>query len=492
MDLNDLRIALRRHWPIALAALVFWMTVGGLMVLFQGENYETAATIAATPKLGENGAVSVQNLSFEIPAIVERLSSGRFIDSVRATLPSATADANVSLHAASVEGTGIIRLVASSRSPSAAADWANAAMRQAVEDQPNPLLTLGVVDDASISNTPTGMKASTILVASFVLGILSALIAAGATLRLRATFDLVDELSQRLDVPVLGALPKSSSVSRRQTIFETALGGDPLYSEALQSILTGFEIALMDTSGQGARRRIVAVTSWSAGEGKSTVTAGLGASIALSGNSVIIIDADLRRPRQHDLLDEPFGEGVADADRLPITSLVRETRLPRLGFVAAGVPDRHPAAVVTSTLNLMTEQLARSNNLLLLDAPPIHGLAETPLILAACERVILVVDGSAAKVPDIERAVRHLRRGGFEIAGLVVNRVSRRRLKSSYTGYKPAPLVREGSDAFDDRWAVRTHPRRPAPTPAAPSASTDPSTSRASSPGPRRSGEGRP
>jgi Mrp family chromosome partitioning ATPase len=111
--------------------------------------------------------------------------------------------------------------------------------------------------------------------------------------------------------------------------------------------------------------------------------------------------------------------------------------------MSAGIPDRHPADVLAVTLPRVVGALRADDRLLLIDAPPIHGVAETPMILSVAGHVVLVVDGTSAKLPQLEQAVRRLQGSGVTIVGVVLNRMRRRRQAPQYRAYVPGAVKRQ-------------------------------------------------
>jgi Mrp family chromosome partitioning ATPase len=157
--------------------------------------------------------------------------------------------------------------------------------------------------------------------------------------------------------------------------------------------------------------------------------------MAAVGRDVVVIDADLRRPTQHQRLGEPFGEGLADLGSMDVEQVLRRTRYEHLWYLPAGVPDRHPADVVTVTLPRAHRALAAEGRTLLIDAPPLHGVAETPFVLSVAHHVILVVDASSVKLIEFEQAVERLRNSGLVLMGVVINRVRSQSHGATYDSY---------------------------------------------------------
>lgn len=475
MDLTDFRLAMRRYWALALAVLVIVLLNGAAASYLPEKTYRASATVTAGPNPLIDDS-PVQAVSFQIPSIVETVSSNPFRTRVTDRLLPGFADDPVDLWAESETGTGIIRVRASGRDPESVAAWAtagagaiveqvNATGGQSVPSLPGPaaspasLVQLQLVDTAGVPSEAVSPRPTILLLGAFVLGCILAVVAAVVAYRFNRALDVVEDIRRRLGVPVIGQIPTIRPLKRGNRSFAQVFGQDsPELVEAFQGLRTNIELLSRD-----GRLGSLAVASWSAGEGKSSVTAGLALAFSSSGHKVVAIDADLRNPNLHHRLGEPFGEGVADVGRVPIENLVWPTRFPNLSLMSAGIPDRHPADVLAVTMPRLVGSLLADDRLLLVDAPPIHGVAETPMILATAGHVILVVDGtSGAKLPQLEQSVRRLQGSGVTIVGVVLNRMRRSRQSARYRAYVPGKIARPAPT--NGQRTVRK-PARPAPAP---------------------------
>jgi Mrp family chromosome partitioning ATPase len=260
-----------------------------------------------------------------------------------------------------------------------------------------------------------------ILIGSFAIAVIAALLAAVGASRARRALDVADEVRRRLGSPVLGQIPAVRRLHRSsRSVPDVLQDGPSQLVEAFQALRTNVELAF-----HGEPPQAVAIASWTAGEGKSTIVAGLAVSLANVGRDVVVVDADLRRPSAHLKLGEPFGEGLADAARVDPGSLVLATRFEHLSFMPAGIPDRHPADVLAVALPRTVSHLSHAGRLLLLDAPPLHGVAEAPLVMSVARHVIVVVDASNRNLDELASSVDRLRASGVTIVGVVINRARR-------------------------------------------------------------------
>jgi Mrp family chromosome partitioning ATPase len=133
--------------------------------------------------------------------------------------------------------------------------------------------------------------------------------------------------------------------------------------------------------------------------------------------------------------------GLADLGTARLDEVLQPTSSRGLRFVPAGLPDRSPADVVAVNLPRAIEEAARGADVVIVDAPPIEMVAETPQVISTCGHVILVVDASSVNLPELANAVAELREQGAELLGVVINRVRRRWWSRGhdYYSYKTSP-----------------------------------------------------
>jgi capsular exopolysaccharide synthesis family protein len=230
------------------------------------------------------------------------------------------------------------------------------------------------------------------------------------------------ELKEHVGMPVLGCVP-----SRRQ---ERGSGprlsapGSP-QSEAYRALRTNLELR-----GVGHDIRSLLVTSALRAEGKSTTVVNLGAAYARAGQVVTVVDLDLRKPALADALGVTRSPGVADV-LLGRTSL-EDAIVPAadpvgpLSVLPAGVEVPDPGELVTSPgLRALLEQLRARPGLVLVDAPPIAGIADTIAVSAHVQAVLLVARLGVARPQALESAADALASAPTRAIGVVATGVTR-------------------------------------------------------------------
>jgi exopolysaccharide/PEP-CTERM locus tyrosine autokinase len=180
---------------------------------------------------------------------------------------------------------------------------------------------------------------------------------------------------------------------------------------------------------------LIAVTSSVAGEGKSMTAINLAASLAGEyDHTVLLVDADLRRPTVHKYLGLGAGKGLSDCMRegLDVGELLVKTGIGKLSVLPAGTPTPNPVELFSSDAmrSLFREiKIRYGDRYIIVDTPPVLPFAETRSIASIVDGVILVVKEGVPSLDQIEEAIETLDQ---KVLGVVYNGA---RLQSSSSYY---------------------------------------------------------
>ena len=247
--------------------------------------------------------------------------------------------------------------------------------------------------------------------------VLSILLSAIYILARENLFELVrtpDDVGARLHLPLLGAVPASEDV--------IAALRDPKspVAESFNSIRTSLSLA----SASGVPHSL-AFTSTQAGEGKSTACFGLAHGLAKIGRSVVIIDADLRRPNVHRLFDVKNGPGASNilSGSNSIDDVVLRTRAPNIDIITAGpIPPDATELLAAGRLPSLIKELTDRYDHVLVDSAPVLGLADAPLVATSVEGIIFIVEAARTSVRSVQTASRRLLQSNTPLIGVVLSR----------------------------------------------------------------------
>lgn len=443
-------LAVRRSWKLCVFVFAFTFTLGWFTATDRETSASATAVLAAAPN--PSSGASVQNVSFIVPAMVELVSSPDFIGAALADTPEEVRSAAVDVSGSNDQGTGLIRIEATSSSGETAATWANeiaeqlaaryqapTAPRTGLDGDPvdgltsDDLISIEIVREARPSRVASPIGQVPIMLASGVLGLIAAALAAIVVQKSQGVFDVEAEIESQLGVPVLGTIP---SVSELHTVDATLAdqieSGPVALIDSFQTLRANVESRMADGNS------VVAVTSWQSDEGKSTVSAGLSLMLASVGKRVVAIDANLRDPQLHVQLGEPFGGGMTVVAKEGYEVAIQATQRDGLFLVPAGLSDTHPAEVVSVALPRIIGPLALRDpgTWIVIDGPSLglegrrrrgtsRSAAETLTVVRNASSVLLVVSASSTRLPELAAAVRSMRTEGIEVVGAVINRQSR-------------------------------------------------------------------
>lgn len=285
---------------------------------------------------------------------------------------------------------------------------------------------ISVVDAAEVPGAPSSPKLFLNLLIALIAGLA---IGAGVAWILEQIDQGIadpEEVSEELHLPLLGTIPK-------------ILTGDPLssledrksmISEAYVSIQTNLSF----TTDHGLPKTL-AITSSRPAEGKSTTAFALALSMARLSRRVLLVDGDLRSPSIHNLLDVKNREGLSNflAGGGNWRPLVHETPFSNLSVMTSGpLPPSAPDLLTGRRLQELLDQLLEHYDNIIIDAPPVMGLADAPLIGTKVEGMIYVVESHSTQKGMIRVALSRLRATKTALVGVVLTKFDAKRAHYGY------------------------------------------------------------
>jgi capsular exopolysaccharide synthesis family protein len=191
----------------------------------------------------------------------------------------------------------------------------------------------------------------------------------------------------------------------------------------------------------------IVVTSSSPGEGKSTTAANLGIVLAQAGLKTVVVDADLRRPTQHEIFQVPNLGGLTDllcSSGSEIQSHLRPTNVDNLSVMTSGVLPPNPAELLSSQrMKQLIAHLAELADVVIYDSPPVLLVTDATVLSNRVDGTILVTKAGKTRQGLVRQAVSVLRQAGANLLGGVINQVVEKRGDSYHSYYTPKPLTRQ-------------------------------------------------
>lgn len=319
------------------------------------------------------------------------------------------------------------------------------AMTNRVEDD-----GIEVLDRATTPTEPffprTAMLLGLGLVAGFGLGTVGAVSADLRDQRLRGLMDL-ERVLAGFGVPVLGQLPLippdnrlglgNARAQRRRRDLYAHLFPQSLMAERCRGIRTSLAFV------QGTEpAKTIMITSPSSAEGKSSTSMNLALSFCQAGKRVLVVDADMRRPRLHQMFtahDDSAGLAGLLAGTTDLESTIHPApadEAPEQLFLlpSGGVPDNPAELLDSPSLPRVLAELKQRFDMVVIDTPPVLPVTDAVLLATHADGVILVSRCEQTTRSELQRALAALARSDANILGVVLNEVDARREQYDYTG----------------------------------------------------------
>ncbi len=254
------------------------------------------------------------------------------------------------------------------------------------------------------------------------------------------SFKTVDQVETDLQLPVLCAVPSLREVQSLKSQLIVSDDAKSAGAEAFRTLRTSLTML-----GKVENHRVFLFTSALPQEGKTFTSLNYSACLAQQGLRTVLIDGDLRKPS----VEEYFGVAGRDMESVGVTDyltgqkkfeeIVQQSKLDKLSYIAAGTTAPNPAELIAQGgfAGLLQEAL-REFDRVVVDSAPIHAVSDTLLMVNHVQTVCIVA--RAAKTPRkaVLRALQLLRGVGAPLAGVVLNRLPRRR-GSGYGNYYYSP-----------------------------------------------------
>lgn len=238
----------------------------------------------------------------------------------------------------------------------------------------------------------------------------------------------MEDVESFLQVPVLAVIPKEIKLLVQNP-------DATVDAEAYRILRTNIEF-----NRQSADANTVTFVSGGAGEGKSTTLANLAYTFAQGGYNTLVIDADLRRPRQHSFFSATNDFGLTDflTTDVDLEDVVRTTAVPNLFLMPSGKLPYDAVGVLNSQRMMdLVAQVKSRFDIVFFDSPPILGVSDASVLVRAVDLTIIVVQHRRFPRAMLQRVKQAVLNVGGNILGVVLNNVDVRhdQYYEYYTNY---------------------------------------------------------
>ena len=312
-----------------------------------------------------------------------------------------------------------------------------------------------VVDHAEVPTGPVSPNIFNNLLMALLGGLT---LAAGLAFALEYADDRIknpDELKRHLGLPFLGMVPALFDKDIKNPLIGS--GVPNIFSECFRSIRTN---VLFSSTDQGGR--LVVITSSTPGEGKTVVSTNVAVALAQAGHRVLLIDADMRKPRVHDVFQASLTPGLSNllVGNATASQAIHQSSTAGLWIMPAGTYPPNPAELLGSKrFRDFAAFLMQYFDWVVVDTPPVMAVTDASLAANLAHGVLFVVGADMTSRRIAQRAVEQLEMGQARFLGAVLNRVDlehnayyySRYYRPDYGGYYGPPGDGDRGHSVDAR-----------------------------------------
>ncbi|MBN8816717.1 MAG: polysaccharide biosynthesis tyrosine autokinase [Sphingomonas sp.] len=288
---------------------------------------------------------------------------------------------------------------------------------------------VSVVDSAEVPAKPSSPRLVLNLFLSLLGGLALGAMAAFALEQIDEAIADPEEVERELGLPLLGAIPKSMDDDLRQALSDRKSN----LVEAYLAVQTNLQF-----STEHGVPRSLAVTSTRPAEGKSTTALALATMLSRSGRRVVLVDGDMRSPSVHHFAGAANVKGLSNylAGSDDIASLLIQIPDLQIAAMSAGPLPPNAAELLTGErLGKLVGELGHMFDHIVIDSPPIMGLADAPLICSRVEAAVYVVESHGIRTSLVRTALARLASANAHVIGGVLTKFESKRAHYGY-GYE--------------------------------------------------------
>lgn len=451
VDLRDLISVLRARWAVIVAAVL----TGGLLALsislLVTPQYSSKLQFYVTVASGDNAAAAYQGslgAQQRVQSYAALVKSNEIAAEVAnaAQVNRSAAEISANTTATADASTVLLEVAVTDVDPQRALELAQGygqVLPRVIGELETPdgggpaLAKLTVVNPPALPTEPVSPNTTRNVAIGLTLGLLAGV----AFALLISAFDRRVKSKEQLETvaqaPVVGAIPfrgKEDSEEGAMHIVPFRAGHSPA-AESFRRLRTNLEFLSVDKPP-----RVIVLTSSVATEGKSETAVNLSLALAESGNRVLLVEADLRRPRVVDYMSMPDKVGLTNilSGQAAFSDMVQETRHAGMDLLACGPLPPNPSELLGSDVaKQLFASLRESYDYVLIDSPPLLPVTDGALLAHIADGALLIVRSHRTTVDQVAQAVDNLRKADARLLGTVTvaNRPVKRGTKDYYDSY---------------------------------------------------------
>lgn len=453
MTLSDYLRVFRERW-ITIAVMIL-LGVGGSAALFYASPPEYTATSQLYVSAGnadnaQSAFIGAQLSAQRVTSYTELVKSPRVATEVIVdlALDMPTRDLSERLQATNQPDSILITVSFVDSSPELASSVVNAATRSLtrlvdeLEAPQSPLLqqsvSLRVVEQASVPTQPSSPGVSRLLGLGLLVGLVAGVVGAIIRDAVDSRVKSLEQLEEIVDAPGIGQLGHDPKFAKSTVLVQSDTNSET--SEALRQIRTN--VSFIDV---GNRNKVLIVSSAVPSEGKTTLLTNLAILTASAGARVLIVDADLRRPRVAEALglESTVGLTTILSGRMSVQQSVQMWGGSLLDVIASGPVPPNPSELLASQyMAKLLSDLRVNYDLILLDTPPLLPVTDAAALAPLTDGVLFACKARSTSRAQVRAAATSVRSAGSSILGAVLTMADQSPNAIGYRPYYPTDVVR--------------------------------------------------
>jgi|LQYC01.1.fsa_nt_gi capsular exopolysaccharide family len=290
-----------------------------------------------------------------------------------------------------------------------------------------------VVDPARVPEAPVKPKKAQNILLALITGLTLGIGLAFFLEYLDNTIKTPDEVERYLKIPLLGvvgSLPTNSPDPKKKEMI-SLIEPKSTIAEAFRTIRTNLLFSSPDVE-----KKVLLITSVLPLEGKTVLASNLAITFATMGKNVLLIDADMRRPRIHTVFALERGKGLS-ALLTGGESTIRNTDIPSLKVITSGALPPNPAELLNSKkMKELIERTRAQYDLIIIDSPPILSVTDPAILATFSDGTVVTIRASSTPRPAIKKGIQQLSEVGGKVLGCVLNDVNFEKESYYYSNYR--------------------------------------------------------
>jgi capsular exopolysaccharide synthesis family protein len=285
-----------------------------------------------------------------------------------------------------------------------------------------------IVDEAKVDSHPVKPNKPLNIALGIIIGLVVGVGLAFFIEYLDTSVKTIDDVERSLQSPVLGVIPQNVGLLIEE-------GAESPHAEAYRVLRTNLLFSRKDD-----KLNTVAVVSAGAGEGKSTTVFNLASVFAQSGQRVLVVDSDLRRPTLHKMLRVTNSIGLTNylLKQNSLEEVVQTTQVPTMDFLASGkLPSSSLGILSSAQMKDLIGELKQRYDFVFFDSPPIMGVSDASILASEVDMTLQVIQYRRYPQPMNVRAKQLIEKVGGNLVGIVLNNINMSQDESYYyySGY---------------------------------------------------------